>query len=280
MHSLFNKLTLKQTLVFVSIVVLFSMFFLLSDFREGLTGDGTNKPQISPGRCDDATTCETCGQIAHDASGSVCYWCGVDKGCKSPTDYYDATTCAKGCRVPPNPPADQQKKYPSTDLTPDSSGKFFPVEPKKPPYNPSDIEACEAPCSWNDKGYCKLGDQACPYKKEVEVCQAPCSWNSKGSCTLGNLPCQYIKPADTRQDKPSDTRQNKPTDIREDKTPESRQDKPADTRQDKPADTRQDNSTNKNKVPEPVSWPLSCQNVSMFRGKIYLNPSDFLDKVE
>ena len=264
MQSFFNKFTLKQILGFVSIVVLFSMFFLFSDFREGLKGDGTTKPQISPGRCDDATTCETCGQIAHDASGSVCYWCGVDKGCKSPTDYYDMTTCAKGCRVPPNPPADQQKKYPSTDLTPDSSGKFFPVNPKNPPYNPSDIEACEAPCSWDSKGYCKLGDQACPYKKVVEVCESPCSWDSKGSCTLGNLPCQYIKPADTRQDKPSDTRR----------------DKPSDTIYDKAAGNIEDKLKDKNNVPEPVSWPLSCKNVSMFRGKIYLNPSDFLDKVE
>jgi hypothetical protein len=275
MHSLFNKLTLKQTLVFVSIVVLFSMFFILSDFREGLTGDGTNKPQISPGRCDDATTCETCGQIAHDASGSVCYWCGVDKGCKSPTDYYDMTTCAKGCRIPPNPPADQQKKYPSTDLTPDSSGNFFPVNPKKPPYNPSDIEACESPCSWDSKGYCKLGDQACPYKKVVQVCESPCSWDSKGSCTLGNLPCQYIKPADTRQNNPFDKKYDQARDIKSSKNKLTDM-----TPLDRKSSETENEPNYKNKVPEPVSWPLSCQNVSMFRGKIYLNPSDFLDKVE
>ena len=254
MQSFFNKFTLKQIIGFVSIVVLFSMFIF--SFREGLEGNGTTKPQISPGRCDAATSCDACGQIAYDSSGSSCYWCGIDKGCKSSAEYYDMSTCAKGCRVPPNPPADQQKKYHSTDLTPDSSGNFFPVNPKNPPYNPQDIEACEAPCSWDSKGYCKLGDQACPYKKVVEVCESPCSWNSKGSCTLGNLPCQYIKPADNRKNNPVDTIQNNPV------------------------DTRQNNPVDTNKVPEPVSWPLSCQNVSMFRGKIYLNPSDFLDKIE
>ena len=278
MHLLFNKLKIKHIVGFVSIVVLFSMFFVT--FREGLEGNGTIKPQISPGRCDAAKSCEACGQIAHDASGSVCYWCGTDKGCKSPAEYYDMTTCAKGCRVPPNPPADQQKKYPSTDLTPDSSGKFFPVNPKTPAYNPADIEDCQSPCSWDSKGYCKLGDKACPYKKDVEVCKSPCSLDSKGSCTLGGLPCQYIKPIDTRQDKPADTRQNKPADTRQNKPADNRQNKPADTRQNKPADTRQNKPNDKNKVPEPVSWPLSCKNVSMFRGKIYLNPSDFLDKVE
>ena len=244
MYSFLNKFTSKQILGFVSIVVLFSIFFL--SFREGL--EGSTKPQILPGSCAAATSCDSCGQIAQDSTGSVCYWCGVDKGCKSPTDYYDATTCAKGCRVPPNPSADQQKKYPSTDLIPDSSGNFFPVNPKTPAYNPEEIEACVSPCSWNDKGYCKLGENACPYKKEVEVCEKPCYWNSKGDCTTRRgLPCQYIKPI-----KSDDTRHDKSDDY-------------------KPSD--------KNKVPEPVSWPLSCKNVSMFRGKIFLNPSDFLDQV-
>ena len=270
MHSLFNKFTSKQILGFVSIVVLFSIFFL--SFREGLEGAGTTKPQILPGSCAAATSCDSCGQITQDSTGSVCYWCGIDKGCKSPTDYYDATTCAKGCRVPPNPSADQQKKYPSTDLIPDSSGNFFPVNPKTPPYNPEEIEACVSPCSWNDKGYCKLGENACPYKKEVKICEKPCSWNSKGDCTTrGGLPCQYIKPIksdDTRHDKSDDTRHDKSDDTRHDKSDDSRHDKSDDY---KPSD--------KNKVPEPVSWPLSCKNVSMFRGKIYLNPSDFLDQV-
>jgi hypothetical protein len=260
MHLLFKKITSNQILWFVSIVVLFSIFFI--SFREGL--EVSNKLENSLGRCDAAKSCDACGQIAYDSSGSTCYWCGVDKGCKSSSEYYDMSKCAKGCSVIPNPPPDQQKKYPSTDITPEISGNFFPVNPKNPPYNPGDIEACESPCAWNSKGYCKLRDEVCPYKKEIEKCEAPCSWNSKGVCsTLQDLPCNYIKPI-----KSDDTRNDKAYDISRDKSNDTRNDKSDDY---KPSD--------KNKVPEPVSWPLSCKNVSMFRGKIYLNPSDFLEKV-
>ena len=68
MQSFFNKFTLKQTLGFVSIVVLFSMFFVT--FREGLEGNGTIKPQISPGRCDAAKSCSSTKFCANDMATS------------------------------------------------------------------------------------------------------------------------------------------------------------------------------------------------------------------
>jgi hypothetical protein len=238
MYYIFNKFTSKQVSVFVLFfIVLFSMLFL--GFREGLEGI-TIKPQISPGRCDAATTCDTCGQIAYDSSGSACYWCGVDKGCKSSSEYYDMATCAKGCRVPPNPAPGQQKKYPSTGLTPDKSGNLLPVgKPDPSPYNPNDITKCLSPCAINTKGYCTLGDKPCPPVQTTSpaVTSLPVPVPNPGSAEIplvGNKETSAVLPGLNSDNK----------------------------------------SSEQNKIPKPVLLTTPCQNISMFNGKIYLNPSD------